>query len=83
MTDEERVVECQKEIRRLRGAVRKMQKENERLKTLLYNSIIYISKQYNLLDEYDSDGQQKWYEDTLDITAEELSSIGLNWFKEE
>lgn len=35
MNDEERVLECQKEIRRLRGIVREQQEDAEKLKKLV------------------------------------------------
>lgn len=39
MTDEERVIICQKEIRRLRGVVRDQEEELQELKNLLWSII--------------------------------------------
>ena len=57
-------------------------KEIVRLKDLLYNAINHIAETTDFIFEHDPYTQMQWYKDTLDITANELKSIGLNWFDE-
>ena len=48
---------------------RKLKTENERLKTLLYNAIVFIS------EELCEEDEQVWLEDMLGITKEEYNEI--------
>lgn len=80
---EEGMTQCQNEIRRLRSVVRKDEEEIARLKTLLYNAIVYVAEATDSLSEQGTEEQRKWYEETLGITAEEMESIGIDWFKED
>lgn len=51
----------------------------ERLGVLLYNAIVYIAE---ITDQLSNDPQEQleWYMDTLGITEQELSEIGIDWF---
>ena len=80
---EEGMTKCQNEIRRLRNVVRADEEEIARLKVLLRNAIEYIAESTDSLSEIGTEEQREWYEETLGITAEELKSIGLDWFREE
>lgn len=68
---EEGMTQCQNEIRRLRSVVRQEEEEIARLRILLYNAIEYISET--------TGGNCKWYEETLGITAEELTELGFRF----
>lgn len=82
MSDEERMEQCQREITRLHRVCRLADAEIERYKVLLYNAIVYIAEATDSLSEQGTAEQSRWYEETLGITAEELESIGIDWFKE-
>lgn len=79
---EEGMTQCQNEIRRLRSVVRNDEEEIARLKTLLYNTVHYIAEATDSLSEQGTEEQREWYEETLGITAEELESIGIDWFSD-
>lgn len=64
-------VQCQSEIRRLRSVVRQDEGKIERLSVLLCNAIEYIN-------ELTGEKEPDWYEETLGITAEEMSELDLH-----
>lgn len=74
---EEGMAQCQREIRRLRSVVRTEEEQIERLKTLLYNAIEYIAEDTDSLSKIGTKNECEWYEETLGITAEELTEIGF------
>lgn len=74
------MTQCQNEIRRLRNVIRADEEQIERLKTLLYNAVLYIAEATDSLSEIGTEEQRKWYEETLGITEEELENIGIDWF---
>ena len=73
--EDERVEQCQSEIRRLRFACRENEEKIDRLNTLLCNAIEYIKELTNQTDA-------EWYEETLGITKEEILEIDLHCFEE-
>ena len=77
---EEGMTQCQNEIRRLRSVVRGEEEKIARLKVLLRNAIEYIAESTDSLSEFGTKEQREWYEETLGITAEEMSEIDLDWF---
>lgn len=69
MSDEERIEQCQAEIRRLHRVCRLAETEIERYKTLLYNAVSYIAES--------TSENEKWFEETIGITKDELLEIGM------
>lgn len=72
--EDERVAQCQSEIRRLRSVCREGEDNIKRLNVLLCNAIEYINELTGQTDP-------EWYEETLGITNEEMSELDLQCFE--
>lgn len=72
--EDERVAQCQSEIRRLRSVCRENEDDIKRLNVLLCNAIEYINELTGQTDP-------EWYEETLGITNEEMSELDLQCFE--
>ena len=72
--EDERVAQCQSEIRRLRSVCRENEDDIKRLNVLLCNAIEYINELTGQTDP-------EWYEETLGITNEEMSELDLQRFE--
>lgn len=52
------------------------QEENKRLKTLLYNALVWIDEDNGNLYDDDTD-KYEWFESTIGITKEEMDKVGF------
>lgn len=66
----------------LYGKINDLTNKNARLKTLLYNAIVWIEEENDYFVS-EVDNEAKWFENTLGITKRELKSIGIDWLDKE
>lgn len=62
------------------GRINKLAEENERLKVLLYNAIVWIEEENADYFCNECGSELDWYKQTLGITKKELRSIGIDYF---
>ena len=56
--------------------------DEERLKILLYNAIVWIDEECADFFTSDKVDVYDWYKEKLGITKQELQELGVDWIKE-
>ena len=67
------------ELKNIEKIVKKMKKD--RLKTLLYNAIVWIEEENGDFFTSSVGDEYKWFEQALGITKDEMKEIGVDWLK--
>ena len=62
---------------------KKLLLENERLKTLLYNAIVWIDEECSDFFHCDDINKIKWFENVIGINLDELTKLGCDWLVED
>ena len=55
--------------------------ENDKLRTLLYNAIIWIEDEYSDFFANEVDNEYEWFEEAIGITEEDMQELGITLSK--
>lgn len=53
--------------------------KKDRLKTLLYNALIWIEEECSDFFVAEVNDEYYWFEQTIGITEEEMKELGIDW----